>query len=110
MPLPVFAQAHRDGALAQIRQPQTVQHPASQPPGTIFAPQPSRPRPRDTRTARHREESLIWDSLQQNADGLKVLGSALTVLIWFVYLQLFYRQYRRQQCPHFVIHHAQGGV
>lgn len=50
----------------------------------------------------------IWNWLQQNATALTGLGNLLFVVIWTFYLQLFYRQYCRQQRAELVIHHAQG--
>lgn len=50
----------------------------------------------------------FWNWLQQNSTAITALGNLLFVLIWTFYLQLFYRQYCRQQRAELVIHHAQG--
>jgi len=36
------------------------------------------------------------------------LSSAVMALVWVVYFHLFFRQYKRQNRPFLVIHHAQG--
>lgn len=51
---------------------------------------------------------MVWDWVHENANVLAGIGNLLMVAIWVVYLQLFYRQYCRQQRPQLVIHHAQG--
>lgn len=39
---------------------------------------------------------------------LGAVSSAVMAIVWIVYFQLFFRQYRRNSCPYLVIHHAQN--
>lgn len=41
-------------------------------------------------------------------DYITPLSSAVMALIWVVYLQLFFRQYKRNSRPFLVVHHAQN--
>ena len=41
-------------------------------------------------------------------DSVTAISSVVMALIWVVYLQVFLRQYLRQNRPFLVIHHAQG--
>lgn len=50
----------------------------------------------------------IWNWLQQNTAAVTGASDLTFAIIWVFYLQLFYRQYRRQKRVELLIHHAQG--
>lgn len=50
----------------------------------------------------------LWTWIQHNADGLTAIANVLMLLIWLLYLELFFRQYRRARRPYLEIQHGQG--
>lgn len=50
----------------------------------------------------------VWNWLQQNTAAVTGASDLMFAAIWVIYLQLFYRQYRRQKRVELLIHHAQG--
>lgn len=50
----------------------------------------------------------MFDWLRDNAAVVSALGSLATVVIWLLYLQLFYRNFRLQQEPHLIIKQGHG--
>lgn len=50
----------------------------------------------------------MFEWLGNNASTITALGSLLTVVIWVLYLNLFYREYRTRGVPHIVIKQGYG--
>ena len=50
----------------------------------------------------------MWGWLQQNSAIISALASIATLLVWAIYLQIIYQDYKRQRRPRLIVHQTQG--
>ncbi len=50
----------------------------------------------------------MWDWFQQNSSVISAFASLATLLVWAIYLQIIYQDYKRQRRPRLIIHQTQG--
>ena len=50
----------------------------------------------------------MWGWLQQNSGIISAFASLATLLVWSIYLQMIYQDYKRQRRPQLIVHQTQG--